>query len=160
MLNIIAAVAQNGVIGKDGNLPFSLKEDMARFKSLTLHNVVIMGKNTFLSIGAPLKNRINIIVSSTLKSADGAYIVKSLADALTLAKSIAPDKDVFAIGGQSIYNECLMLADKLYITLVDVCPEGDVYFPSIPNSFRLISSAPVSDSGLDTRFNVYERITD
>ena len=83
MLNIIAAVAQNGVIGKDGTLPFSLKEDMARFKSLTLHNIVIMGKNTFLSIGAPLKNRINIIVSSTLKSADGAYVVNSLDDALS-----------------------------------------------------------------------------
>lgn len=157
MLNIIAAVAQNGVIGANGKLPFELKADMARFKSLTLNNVVVMGKDTYLSIGAPLKNRINIIVSSTLSQIQGAYTVPDFDEALRLARSIAPEKQVFAIGGRRIYEAALLLADRLYITLVDVLPEGDVLFPRIPDTFRLSSSSDIIDNGISTHFNIYEK---
>lgn len=158
MLNVIAAVAQNGVIGTNGKLPFDLKKDMARFKNLTANNVVIMGKNTYLSIGSPLKNRINIIISSTLGAPDGAYVVRTLDEAVKLARALAPDKEIFAIGGQRVYKESLLIADRLYITLVECTPQGDSYFPQIPDCFKISRSERILDNGLNTVFNVYERI--
>ncbi len=157
MLKIIAAVAQNGVIGANGKLPFNLPLDMARFVHLTTDNVVIMGKNTYLSIGSPLKNRINIVVSSTIKQADGVILASDLSSALNLAKNLAADnnKDIFVMGGQSLYKECLPLADMLYITKVNASPAGDAYFPPIPDSFSLIESEYISDNGTDTVFCTY-----
>lgn len=157
MLKIIAAVAQNGVIGANGKLPFNLPLDMARFVSLTTDNVVIMGKSTYLSIGSPLKNRINIVVSSTIKQADGVILASDLSSALNLAKNLAADtnKDIFVIGGQSLYKECLPLADMLYITKVNASPVGDAYFPPIPDSFSLIESEYFLDNGTDTVFCTY-----
>lgn len=155
MLNIIAAVSQNGVIGAKGKLPFSLPLDMTRFKSLTLGNVVIMGKNTYLSIGRPLPDRINVVVSKTLGIVQGAYVVDSFENALALAARIAPDKEVFVIGGQRLYAQSLAAADRLYVTRVHLMPQGDAYFPKIPDTFRLQSSERVVDNGIITDFCVY-----
>ena len=81
-LSLIVAVSKNGFIGKDGSLPWQISEDLKRFKKITSNSVVIMGKNTFLSIGKSLPNRENVIVSTTLKTADGCEIVRSLEDAI------------------------------------------------------------------------------
>jgi dihydrofolate reductase len=91
--------------------------------------VVIMGKNTFLSIGKPLPNRENIVVSTTLKSADGCKVVRSLEEAINSSKENFPNKDIFLIGGYAIYKSGEIFADTLYLTEVDIEVEGDVSLP-------------------------------
>ena len=93
-VSLIVAVSTNGFIGKDGSLPWQISEDLKRFRKITSNSVVIMGKNTFLSIGKPLPNRENIVVSTTLKSADGCEIVRSLDEAINSSKENFPNKDI------------------------------------------------------------------
>ena len=85
-VNLIVAVSKNGFIGKNGSLPWQISEDLKRFRKITSNSVVIMGKNTFLSIGKPLPNRENIVISTKLKSADGCEIVRSLEEAINSSK--------------------------------------------------------------------------
>ena len=127
MLHIIAAVADNNVIGKDNQIPWDIPTDLTHFKTLTTGHTIIMGRRTYESIGRVLPNRENIIVSSTLQHVDGAMIAKSLEDAL----NIASEEEVFIIGGARLYQEALPLADVLDITHVRVSPEGDTYFPTV-----------------------------
>ncbi len=128
-LSLIVAVSKNGFIGKDGSLPWQISEDLKRFKKITSNSVVIMGKNTFLSIGKSLPNRENVIVSTTLKTADGCEIVRSLEDAINLSKENFPNKDIFLIGGYAIYKSGEIFADTLYLTEVDIEVEGDLSLP-------------------------------
>ena len=129
-LSLIVAVSKNGFIGKDGSLPWQISEDLKRFRKITSNSVVIMGKNTYLSIGKALPNRENIIVSTTLKSADGCTIVRSLDEAIDLSKESFPRKDIFLIGGYAIYKTGEAFADTLYLTKVDIEIEGDVSLPT------------------------------
>ena len=129
-LSLIVAVSKNGFIGKDGSLPWQISEDLKRFRKITSNSVVIMGKNTYLSIGKALPNRENIIVSTTLKSANGCTIVRSLDEAIGLSKENFPSKDIFLIGGYAIYKTGEAFADTLYLTKVDIEVEGDVNLPS------------------------------
>ena len=129
-LSLIVAASKNGFIGKDGSLPWQISEDLKRFRKITSNSVVIMGKNTYLSIGKALPNRENIIVSTTLKSADGCIIVRSLDEAIGLSKENFPSKDIFLIGGYAIYKTGEAFADTLYLTKVDIEVEGDVNLPS------------------------------
>ena len=129
-LSLIVAVSKNGFIGKDGSLPWQISEDLKRFRKITSNSVVIMGKNTYLSIGKALPNRENIIVSTTLKSADGCTIVRSLDEAIGLSKENFPSQDIFLIGGYAIYKTGEAFADTLYLTKVDIEVEGDVNLPS------------------------------
>ena len=132
-MNIILACDNKYGIGINNTLPsWKLKEDMQKFKKVTIkngHNVVIMGKNTFLSIGKPLPNRENIVVSTTLKSADGCEIVRSLEEAINSSKENFPNKDIFLIGGYAIYKSGEIFADTLYLTEVDIEVEGDLSLP-------------------------------
>ena len=128
-LSLIVAVSKNGFIGKDGSLPWQISEDLKRFRKITSNSVVIMGKNTFLSIGKSLPNRENVIVSTTLKTADGCEIVRSLEDAINLSKENFPNKDIFLIGGYAIYKSGEIFADTLYLTEVDIEVEGDLSLP-------------------------------
>ena len=128
-LSLIVAVSKNGFIGKNGSLPWQISEDLKRFRKITNNSVVIMGKNTFLSIGKPLPNRENLIVSTTLKSVDGCEIVKSLEEAINSSRENYPDKDIFLIGGYAIYKNGEIFADTLYLTKVDIKVEGDVSLP-------------------------------
>jgi len=129
-LSLIVAVSKNGFIGKNGSLPWQISEDLKRFRKITNNSVVIMGKNTFLSIGKPLPNRENLIVSTTLKSVDGCEIVKSLEEAINSSRENYPDKDIFLIGGYAIYKNGEIFADTLYLTKVDIEVEGDVSLPN------------------------------
>ena len=156
MITIIVAVAKNGVIGKDGKLPWDLKLDMARFKELTMGNVVIMGSNTFKEIGKPLAGRENIIISKRIQAIDGATVCDSLDDAIRRAKFHG--KEIFICGGESIYKEALAMADRLYITRVNEIVDGDRYFPAIPDNFKCVSSQDLADTGVSTTFCTYERI--
>lgn len=125
---IIAAVAENGVIGRAGKLPWHIPEDLKRFKQLTEGHTVIMGRKTFESIGKPLSNRTNIVVTRQKNyNSNDVVAAESIEDALSKCNG----EIVFIIGGQSIFEEALPLADRLEITLVNRVVEGDVYFPLI-----------------------------
>ena len=155
MINIIVAVAQNGVIGNKGKLPWKLKLDMARFKELTMGNVVIMGINSFNEMGKPLAGRDNIILSTHTKSIDGAVVCDSLNKAIAYANSTK--KEIFICGGESVYKEALAFADRIYLTRVNASYDGDRYFPSIPSDFQCVSTQEISDTGVSTTFCIYQR---
>ena len=147
-LSLIVAVSKNGFIGKNGSLPWQISEDLKRFKKITSNSVVIMGKNTFLSIGKALPNRANVVVSTTLNSADGCEIIRSLEEAINSSKEKFPDKDIFLIGGYAIYKNGEIFADTLYLTKVDVKVEGDVSLPDFDwESWKEIEREDFFDEG-------------
>ena len=155
MINIIVAVARNGVIGNNGRLPWNLKLDMARFKQMTMGNVVIFGKNTFNEIKKPLVGRENIVLTTRIKDIDGVEVFNSLDKAIDYAKTF--DKEIFICGGESVYKEALAFADRLYITRIHSDFDGDRYFPDVPNNFKCISSQDILDTGVATTFCIYKK---
>lgn len=140
-ISLIVAMARNRVIGKDNKMPWHLPEDLRYFKRVTLNKPVIMGRNTFESIGKPLPQRSNIIISrNAAYQVEGALVVNSLEQALQLAADIhqqqqtQEDGELMIIGGAQIYAQALPLADRLYLTEVAAEPEGDAFFPAIERS--------------------------
>lgn len=125
---IIAAVAENDVIGKDNALPWSLPEDLKRFKELTTGHAVVMGRKTYESIGKALPGRLNLVLSRTVPAIDGVEMAVSIDDALNTARSKGCKKTFF-IGGNAVYKEALDKSDVMYLTYVKENPEGDAYFP-------------------------------
>lgn len=132
ILSLIAAIGRNNELGKKNALLFSLPADMKHFREITTGHVVIMGRKTYESIGNPLPNRRNIVVTrNTDYTQGGVEIVHSIDDALALVQD-DPDwgKEVFVIGGGELYREAIEIADKLYITRVDAeDTEADTFFP-------------------------------
>ena len=127
-INIIAAVARNRAIGNKNKLIYWLPNDLKRFKSLTTGHTIIMGRNTYLSLpkGA-LPNRRNVVLSQTVSELPGCDCYRSLDDALA---SCRPDEDIYIIGGTSVYEQALKVADRLCLTEVDDTPgEADAFFP-------------------------------
>lgn len=126
-LSLIAAVARNGVIGRDGKIPWRIPGDLPRFKRITMGHPVIMGRRTWESLGKPLPGRRNLVLSRApaLKLA-GAEVFASLAQALA---SCAQASEVFVIGGTEAYREALPLAHRLLLTEIDADIEGDAFFP-------------------------------
>ncbi|WHI45282.1 dihydrofolate reductase [Microbulbifer sp. JMSA004] len=136
---LIAAVACNGAIGKDNELPWRISGDLQFFKRTTMGKPVVMGRKTFESIGRPLPGRVNIVITrNTDWVADGVEVVQSLDKALSLAQDSAKDSgasEVMVIGGAQIYRQALPLATRLYITEVDAKIDGDAFFPDIDDSW-------------------------
>jgi len=129
MLTIIAAVAKNNALGKDNKLIWHLPADLKRFKNVTLGHHVIMGRKTFESLGKPLPNRINIIITRDSNyTAEGCIVTNSLTQALDAAKD---DTDPFILGGAEIYKQALEFADVLDLTIVHHEFDADVFFPEI-----------------------------
>ena len=126
-IHLIAAVAKNGVIGKDGRIPWNIPADLQHFRELTTGHTVIMGRHTYESIGRPLPDRQNIVVTSAIDDIAGCQIARSLPEALTMAER----EEIFIIGGAMLYAEALPLADRLDVTLGDAAPEGDTFFPAV-----------------------------
>ena len=136
MINLIVAVSKNGIIGKDGKIPFFYPADKQYFKEITTNKVLIMGRKTYEEINHPLKDRFIIVLSKTKNFNDNGIItLTSLYEALKYVK----DKEVFIAGGRKLYEEALKIATYLYITEIDEIYDGDTYFPSIPNNYQLIS---------------------
>jgi len=172
---IIAAVADNGVIGRDGDMPWRLSTDLKRFKALTLGHPIIMGRKTFASIGRPLPGRLNIIVTRDRDwQADGVLAVGSLGAAIDLAtahlESFEPDPadpdaeppdTVFIIGGGEIYDQALGLVDRLHLTHVLADIVGDTRFPRVdPDNWAQTHAEDVPAGERDshpTRYAIYER---
>ncbi len=127
MINVIVAVANNGVIGGDNQLLWHISEDLKNFKRLTTGSPVVMGRKTYESLGRPLPNRENIVISRSDIEIEGCRVVHSLQEALAL---FSPADRVFVIGGAQIYAEAMPLADRLYMTRVHAeYAGGDTYFP-------------------------------
>jgi dihydrofolate reductase len=133
IISIIAAMAENRVIGRGGAIPWDISDDRRRFRKLTMGHPIIMGRKTFESIGRPLPGRSNIILTRLPEyRSEGCCVVHSLADALAAA---AGADEVFICGGEELYRLALPLADRIYLTVVHRCYAGDAYFPSIPTAF-------------------------
>jgi dihydrofolate reductase len=132
---IVAAVAENGVIGRDNALPWRLKSDLQHFRALTLGKPVVMGRKTFLSIGRPLAGRTNIVVSRDRAfAAPGIVVARALPAALAVARADALRRSADAImivGGAEIFAQAMPHADRLEITAVHARPQGDTFFPQI-----------------------------
>jgi dihydrofolate reductase len=137
-LVLVAAVADNGVIGRDNALPFRQGSDLKRFKALTIGKPVLMGRKTFLSIGKPLPGRTNIVVSRNSGFAAAGVVAASDLDfALSAARGDALRRgtgEIAVIGGADIFSRLMPLAERLEITHVHLRPNGDTHFPPIDAS--------------------------
>ena len=128
-ISLIVAAATNNVIGRDGGLPWHLSEDLKRFKRLTTGKAIIMGRLTYESIGKPLPDRRNIVISSREGlEIDGCEVVASPDAAIALT---ADDEEVVVIGGGGVYAQMLPMADRIYLTRVHASVDGDTYIPEI-----------------------------
>ena len=166
---IYVAIAENGVIGREGGLPWRLSTDLKRFKADTMGKPIIMGRKTYEGIGRPLPGRLNIVVTRDKAwRAEGIEVAHSLGDAIALAKvrgrCMAGAEEICVVGGGEIYAQALPLADRLHVTHVLASVDGDAHFPPIdPNTWKVISAedfpAGEKDSH-DTRYTVYERRRD
>ena len=167
LISLIAAVAENGVIGVTGAMPWTLPSDLKYFKEKTLHKPVLMGRKTFEAIGRPLPGRDNVVVTrNEAFSHDGVLSVPSVALGLELAESLANEKkaqEVMVIGGGEIYAQTLAFADRIYKTEVFMDVVGDTLFPQLdPAHWQEVSRAPHPPGEGDSSafaFVVLERIT-
>jgi dihydrofolate reductase len=152
-ITLIAAVARNGVIGKDGGLPWHLPDELAHFKATTMGHPLVMGRRTFESIGRVLPGRRTIVVTrDPAWHHAGVEAAHSFAEALALA---GPADEVFVAGGAEVYAEALPFAHRMVITEVDAEPDGDVHFPPWPRASWAEESR--EDHGGWSRV-VYERV--
>jgi len=133
MLSIIVALAPNNAIGCQQQLLWKISEDLQYFKRITTGHTILMGHNTYMSIGRPLPNRRNIVLSDLIdQPIPGIEVAGSLQEAITLASSPNATEEVFVIGGGEVYRQTLPLANKLYITHVKApAPQADTFFPHI-----------------------------
>ena len=139
MINIIVAADENNVIGKDNQLIWHLPDDLKFFKQKTSGHPIIMGRKTFESVGKPLPNRTNIIITRDRNySADGCTVVHSLEEALAAANG----DEIFIVGGAEVYRQAIPLADRVYLTRVHHIFEGDSYFPVLSDDWKEIESTP------------------
>jgi len=130
IISLISAISENGVIGKDNDLPWHLPADLQYFKKKTSGHTIIMGRKTFESVGKPLPNRVNIVISRQPDyHANGCIMASSLDEAIE--KVPQGEEEVFICGGAAVYELGLNLADRLYITRVHQQVEGDTFFPEL-----------------------------
>lgn len=166
IISHLVAVSNELVIGVDNDLPWNLKDDLAHFKKYTLNKVIIMGRKTYESIGRPLPNRINYVISRTIKKIDGAHVFNNLEEAMLSAekhnKNLDIENEIVIIGGGYLFEETLPILNKLVITKVDCSVAGDVYYPKINmKNWELISSESYtkdSDNDYDFKIEEYKKL--
>lgn len=162
IISLIAAVAENGLIGRNGELPWHLSSDLRRFKKLTLDHDVIMGRRTYESIGHPLPRRRIIVVSTTQTfSSAGVSSVATFPAALEEAAARGAD-EVFIAGGSRIYAAAISLADRLLLTRIQANVDGNVYFPKVDwDEWQLVEeeiTVPAEGDEFKSVFCLYQRI--
>ena len=154
-LALVAAQSENRVIGRGIEIPWRVKGEQALFKKITMGGTLIMGRKTFDSIGRPLPGRTTIVVTRNKHlKIDGCEVTESLEEAVQLAEKIG--KPVFVAGGGQLYAQAINLADELHLTTIHTEIEGDVYFPPLPEDFRLVSEEKFN-SNIDYTYRVYKR---
>lgn len=165
-ISMIAAVARNHVIGRDGDIPWYIPSDFKHFKRTTLGKPIVMGRKQFQSIGKPLPGRANIVVSRDQDfQPDGTLVFTALDHALEHAAHLAMadgEDELMVIGGGEIYRQAMDFADRLYISHVDLAPEGDVYFPKIdPQLWQEAEEWPIEPEERDAapyKIKLYTRV--
>ena len=162
---LISAISENGVIGRDGRLPWHLPDDMRFFKRTTMGCPIIMGRRTHESNNGPLPGRLNIVVSRTLpQDRAGVEVVRDLDEALRVAGRHAPGErdEAFIIGGARLYADALPIAHRLYLTRVHARIEGDTYFPPVDWGRWCLQSEDHRQAderhAFGFTFQVYERV--
>lgn len=162
---LIVAIAENGVIGRDGKMPWHLPAELKYFRERTIGKPVIMGRKTFQSIGKPLPGRDNIVITRDATfSAAGVVSVGSIEAAVAEAQAAAAASgatEIMVIGGADIYRQSLPLADRVYLTLIAALPEGDATFPALDErEWRLVQEKSIQQGDaatFDASARVYER---
>lgn len=124
-VSIIVAMSKNRVIGKDNDMPWHLSDDLKNFKKITINKTIIMGRLTYDSIGKPLPERNNIVLSRNLKNSK-VMVLDNLEEALNISRN---EEEVFIIGGADLYSQTINLVNKLYLTSINYEIDGDKYFP-------------------------------
>lgn len=163
-LAMIAALAENRVIGIDNRLPWHLPADLKHFKALTLGKPIIMGRKTWDSLGRPLPGRLNLVVSRQASlQLEGAEVFTSLDAALQRADAWAREEEaeeLMLIGGAQLYAEALPVAERLYLTRVALSPAGDAHFPEVDESRWHLASSIEHEATAETpayAFEVWDR---
>lgn len=165
-LVLVVAMSENGVIGRDGGLPWHIRSDLKNFKAITQFKPVIMGSNTWDSLPRkPLPGRLNLVLSRDLKfEAEGGIVCSTLMEALDIAREHAEDdgaEEICVIGGANLYAQTLPKADRLYVTLVHAEVEGDTHFPAIdPQLWKVVREEAYPQGEGDDHaftFKIYER---
>lgn len=160
MLIAIAAVADNGIIGKDNHLPWPhIKADMKRFKKATIRHTVVMGRKTCLSLSGPLSNRTNIVLTRDKEFDRPGFLTLNHPHKVL---ELGENADIYIIGGQQIYSHFMPYVDMLLITHIHETPEGDTFFPEIEKSqwdeyYAFGDADPNDDSHLEYNFITYRR---
>lgn len=166
---IYVAIAENGVIGREGGLPWRLSTDLKRFKADTMGKPIIMGRKTYEGIGRPLPGRLNVVVTRDKAwRVEGIEVAHSLDDAIALARvrgrCMAGAEEICVVGGGEIYAQALPLAVRLHVTHVLASVDGDAHFPPIdPSIWKVVSAEDFPAGEKDshaTRYTVYERRRD
>lgn len=161
VLAAIVAVAKNGVIGKEGCLPWYLPAEMARFKEVTTGHPIIMGRKTHESIDRALPGRTNIVITRNKDfEAEGCKIVGSLDEAIERAKKSEGSDEIFVIGGEQIYKQAMPILNRIYLTKVDAEVDGDKFFYYDPKEWKKVASKkhPADEKNkYDFEFTVLKR---
>lgn len=164
-ISLIVAVAENGIIGRDNDMPWKISSDLKRFRDLTMGKPLIMGRKTFDSIGRPLDGRANIVLTRNEGfSPDGVMVVHTLDEALAVGREQAElvgAEEVMVMGGAEIYRLCLPLAQRIYYSLVHCTPDGDASFPELdPDVWRVTAREDLPQGPKDScsfSFLIYEK---
>ena len=159
MISLIVAHDLNRVIGKDNKMPWHIPSELAYFKEKTMGKAIVMGRNTFESIGRPLPGRLNVIITRNLSyEHEGVTVVHSIEDAIRVATEY--HEDVMIIGGEQIFKEVLPYADLLYVTRIEKKYQGDTFFPPYENDWVIDSSSDTitTEDGLNYTYLIYRRI--
>lgn len=155
-MKIIVAMSNNNVIGINNKLPWHLSDDLKRFKSLTQGNQIVMGRKTFESIGRPLPNRDNIIITRDLNSKiEGVKIISKIEDI-----PYSEDQKTFIIGGGEIYSQTINLCDELFITQINSEIQGDTYFPEISSNIWKVyeRSGTMIENKVEFEYITYHKV--
>lgn len=156
---VVAADEQNG-IGKNNQLLCHLPADLKYFKNLTTGHAILMGRKTFESIGKPLPNRTNIVISRNTNTIEGCMVFNSITDGIAYAKSIQ-ETELFIIGGDSIYAQVMNDTDTIYLTRTHHVFEADAFFPSLANNWKLTQETKHEadeKNKFDFSFQVFEKV--
>ncbi len=157
IISLIAAMASNRVIGDKGDIPWQIPGEQKMFKKITLGHTVIMGRKTYESLGRPLPERTNIVITrQTDYQAPGCTVVHDLAAAIAACGS--DEQEAFICGGGQLYHESLEMADKIYLTVIPKEIPGDTYFPEIAETDFAITTSEDIDGIEPYHFYVYERV--
>lgn len=158
-ISLIAAMARNRVIGRQGDIPWKIPGEQKIFKKFTMGHAVIMGRKTFESLDGPLPGRTNIIVTRQNDyRAAGCVVAHDFKNALKCCPE--NENEAFICGGGQLYREALPLADRIYLTVIPRDIAGDTYFPDIPaDEFRVRESESIQQEGVEPyTFTIYERV--